>query len=136
MPVLVTAWNNGWFHRNGAGYGLRIEAADRERYFSVRWNAIRLSLPGDPLEVEINTDNSLFRLSDYGVLVSKAFGQWMIAQGSAPWLAHETPRFVLEPGEANRFSLQVYGATESASVEPTPLYNAALRNAVREVDKT
>lgn len=31
--MIVPAWNNDKYHLSGAGYGLKLEAEDRDRYF-------------------------------------------------------------------------------------------------------
>ncbi len=40
----VTGWSNGSPSASGAGYGLRISAADRDRYFDRSWSEVSIEL--------------------------------------------------------------------------------------------
>jgi hypothetical protein len=40
-----TAWNNGEHSLSGAGYGFKIDAADRDRYFEHEWKTAGIELP-------------------------------------------------------------------------------------------
>jgi hypothetical protein len=41
----VTAWNNGAHHASGAGYGLKVKAADGDAYFRRHWRTATIELP-------------------------------------------------------------------------------------------
>jgi hypothetical protein len=41
------AWNNGRHHPSGAGYGVKLSAGDRDRWFQKDWAAIRIQVPGE-----------------------------------------------------------------------------------------
>ena len=43
--MIWTAWNNGEHHETGAGYGFKVSAADRDRYFNPVWQTVILELP-------------------------------------------------------------------------------------------
>ena len=42
--MFVTAWKNGTPSPSGAGYGVKLAAADRDRYFQRDWETIELEL--------------------------------------------------------------------------------------------
>ncbi len=44
--MIVTAWNNGRHHASGAGYGLKVAIADRDRYFDPEVASVVLELKG------------------------------------------------------------------------------------------
>jgi hypothetical protein len=35
--MIVTAWNNGKYHKTGAGYGFKVSIEDRDKYFKKDW---------------------------------------------------------------------------------------------------
>jgi hypothetical protein len=43
--MIWTAWNNGAQHESGAGYGFKIAAADRDRYFSPGRQTVTVERP-------------------------------------------------------------------------------------------
>lgn len=98
----VTGWSNGHSHSSGAGYGLRIRASDRDRWFDRSWD-----------RVEIDLDNG----SQASVRLSKAFwgsctelrsvviGRWLLEHGLAPWPRREPPVLTLRPINNNKFEL-------------------------------
>jgi hypothetical protein len=45
MPFICSAWNNGQHESTGAGYGLKIPVADRDKYFKKEWKSVTLELP-------------------------------------------------------------------------------------------
>ncbi|MEM7293183.1 MAG: hypothetical protein AAF420_07290, partial [Pseudomonadota bacterium] len=103
--MIVTAWNNGWFQSDGSGYGLLVNDNDREKYFSIRWNSVRLSFPAKREDTQINIDNSLFRFESGGILMSQAIGLWLIEAGFSSWVLDEAPRVVLEPQVGSHFKI-------------------------------
>ncbi len=58
--MIVTAWNNGRHHTSGAGYGLKVGAADRDRFFDSAANAVVLDLEGWVAPVTVNIDKASF----------------------------------------------------------------------------
>ena len=54
--MIVTAWNNGAASasHSGAGYGIRLAAGDRDRYFCRDWETIELELQGYAQVVKVN----------------------------------------------------------------------------------
>ena len=52
--IIVTAWNNSKHHANGAGYGLKLDSGDRDRFIQKAWNSLVLELDGHSTPVTIN----------------------------------------------------------------------------------
>ena len=82
--ISATAWNNGAHHRSGAGYGLSVSAADRDRFFRRIWRTVRLRIDnGEPFAVNIDTSGAgvnlhtigyiLLAVGIIGILLSMAF---------------------------------------------------------------
>ena len=92
----VTAWNNGKHHSTGAGYGLKISAEDRDRYFDKRSETVKIRLP-DGKGIEVNVAKSSFWNETCRELISKELGLWLIAGGHAPWPKGHPPGFELTP---------------------------------------
>jgi hypothetical protein len=103
----ATAWNNGSYHDTGAGYGLKIDIVDRDKYFRKEWKYILLSLPGSKKEIKINTGKASFWNQSCRELISQDIGKWLIQNNFAPWVVGKPPKFVLEHLDSNRFSLKV-----------------------------
>ena len=101
----VTAWNNGQRHRTGAGYGFKLSAEDRDRHFKKIWPTVFVSLPGVTQEVEVNIAKSSFWGRTCRELISRDFGQWLIARHYAPWASGNPPKFELVPIGGNHFKL-------------------------------
>lgn len=97
----ATAWNNGAHHPTGAGYGIKLDAANRNRYFKREWKTVMLSLEGFGGIVEVNVDKHSFWGPDCRELISREIGTWLLESNRAPWHAGEPPKLRLEPiGEA------------------------------------
>jgi hypothetical protein len=52
--ISATAWNSGKHHASGAGYGLKISVADRDRYFRREWGTVQLHI-GPAAPIVVNT---------------------------------------------------------------------------------
>lgn len=88
------AWNNGVHHPTGSGYGIKIAAADRDRYFHVEWKEIRLEVPHQG-QVTIALSSSFWR--DCTELRHQAIGRWLRSAGFAPWPRGAPPTLELTP---------------------------------------
>ena len=90
-----TAWNNGCPKGSGAGYGLRIPVADRDRFFKKSWRTVTLRLIGGetPRIAEVNCMKESFWNDTCGELIGKEIGRWFIDSGFAPWPKGAPPRF-------------------------------------------
>lgn len=99
----ITAWNNGKHHESGAGYGFKITASDRDRYFQKSWKSVIVVLPGDE-EVEVNVAKASFWTGTCRELINQRLGNWLIENGHAPWPKGQPPIFHLTV-KGNRFFL-------------------------------
>lgn len=106
----VTAWNNGQYAVSGAGYGLRVEQADRDRYFDKDWQIVWIVLPGVADEIKVHIDASTFWSDSSGELLNQRIGQWLIENGYAQWKRRKPPRFFLDADENARFTLRIINA--------------------------
>lgn len=52
--MIFVAWNNGQHHNSGAGYRLKISAADRDKYFRREWKSAFMLLEGQSEPIEVN----------------------------------------------------------------------------------
>jgi len=105
--MIVTAWNNGAYHKSGAGYGLKISAGDRDRYFRREWGSVILELEGVPDSISVNIDKPSFWDRVYGELISKDIGQWLRSNCKAPWPKGYPPKFSMDLISGNRFSVHL-----------------------------
>jgi hypothetical protein len=103
--MFATAWNNGKHHRSGAGYGLKIAAADRDRYFRREWGTVQLRIGSAP-PIVVNIDKASFWNSSCRELINVALGRWLLETGQAPWPSGQPPRFILDPGEPGVFEVR------------------------------
>lgn len=99
----ATGWNNGKHLPTGAGYGLRIAAADRDRVFDPAWKSVTLTLPGGEV---VEAPLSLKFWDRCSEIRSVAIGRWLLAEGLAPWPHRQPPGFTLEPAGEARFRVR------------------------------
>ncbi|TDO55569.1 hypothetical protein EV651_114273 [Kribbella sp. VKM Ac-2571] len=99
----VRAWNNGAHRRSGAGYGLKVRIADRDRLFDPHWVNIVLTIPGEG-EVEVSLSASFWRTCSE--LRSAAIGRWLLRSGQAPWPQGAPPTIRLTHISGNRFTVE------------------------------
>jgi hypothetical protein len=102
----VTAWNNGEHHASGAGYGIRVNAIERDKYFQRSWKIVFVSLPGKEQEVEVNIAKSSFWSDTCRELINREFGRWFIENGYTPWPRRGPPKFNLLHESGNHFRLE------------------------------
>ena len=96
---IATAWNNGCPKDSGAGYGLKISIADRDRFFMKGWQTVTLRLiaGGTPRIAEVNCVKESFWNDTCRELIGKEIGRWFIDNGFAPWPRGAPPRFRVSP---------------------------------------
>lgn len=104
--IFATAWNNGQHHRSGAGYGLKISAADRDRYFRREWGTVELRMIGGAEPIRINIDKASFWNGTCRELISVDLGRWLLAKQLAPWPNGQPPRLTLIPLRPEVFELR------------------------------
>jgi hypothetical protein len=103
--ISATAWNNGQHHRSGAGYGLKISAADWDRYFRREWRTVQLRI-GVTTPITVNIDKPSFWNDSCRELISVELGRWMLANGLAPLAHRQPPHFTLIPREPGVFEIR------------------------------
>jgi hypothetical protein len=100
--VQPKAWNNGRHHQSGAGYGLKVSAEDRDRYFERAWSEIVLDIPGRG-STTVPVSESFWR--ECTELRTAELGRWLRDAGRAPWPRGEPPTVRLEHVAGNQFQI-------------------------------
>lgn len=103
--MIVTAWNNGTPLKSGAGYGLKLDAGDRDRIFQREWKTIILELEGTLDELEVNIAKPSFWGATCRELINAEIGRWLIRNDLAPWSKGVPPKLLLKQIKDNRFFL-------------------------------
>ena len=49
----AVGWNNGKFHKSGAGYGIKISTKNRDEYFQRKWDFVYINF-GKKEVIKIN----------------------------------------------------------------------------------
>ena len=112
--MFVTAWNNGRHHASGAGYGLKVAIADRDRCFDPEEDSVVLELEGWDAPVTVNTAKASFWGPTCWELIDREIGRWLRRHGLAPWPEGRPPRLRMEPLARNRFAVRpMVGDTDS-----------------------
>ena len=106
-----TAWNNGSYRMSGAGYGIKLNPRDRDRYFE-KPNAF-LKLEGKTGDIEVNTNKPSFWNSTCRELISKEIGLWLRSNGRAPWIKDQPPKLQLEPVGERTFKVTILQEPQS-----------------------
>lgn len=99
----VTAWNSGKYNRSGAGYGLRLDPADRNAVFNRSWSDVVLDLPNGTAGVRIKLSPAFWR--DCPEFRSAEIGKWLIGAGYGRWRRGSPPTFTLVQVSGNHFSV-------------------------------
>lgn len=103
--MTVTAWNNGKHLPSGGGYGIKIKADDRDRYFFTKTDKVVITLDGELEPFLVNTQKKSFWSSTCRELIHKRIGQWMLKHKLAPWHHRRPPLLRLEPDGVGAFRL-------------------------------
>lgn len=103
--MIVTAWKNGTPSPTGAGYGVKLAASDRDRFFDRNWKSVCLLLEGSPDVIEVNIDKPSFWGNTCRELISAEIGRWLIHNGLVPWPKGQPPTLSLNALEGNTFAL-------------------------------
>ena len=62
--MIVTGWNNGDHQKSGAGYGVKLNADDRDRFFKRDWETIILEMEGSSDSIEVQCCKAIFLGND------------------------------------------------------------------------
>jgi hypothetical protein len=103
--MIVTAWKNGNPSASGAGYGVKFDARDRDRFFKREWKSILLSMEGTSGVVEVNVAKPSFWNDYCKELISVEIGRWFIRTGLVPWSKGNPPKLKLTHIKDNHFLL-------------------------------
>ena len=103
--MVVTAWNNGSYSKSGAGYGVKLAADDRDRYFQRNWKTIELELEGYANVIKVNVAKPSFWNSKCRELIHSDIGRWLIDNGLNTWQTRQPPKLYLKFIAGNRFRL-------------------------------
>lgn len=95
--MIVTAWNNGKHHKSGAGYGLKLSVADRDKHFRREWKSVFILLEGQDKPIKVNIAKPSFWSPACRELINVEIGRWLIKNGLAPWPKGKPPKLVLTP---------------------------------------
>ena len=106
-----TAWNNGSHKMSGAGYGIKLNPRDRDRYF--RKPKAFLRLEGQAGDISVNTDKPSFWNYTCRELISKDIGLWLISNNKAPWVKGHPPKLQLEPVGDRTFKVTILQEPQS-----------------------
>ena len=104
----ATAWNNGHWHTTGAGYGLKVSVADRDRFFQRNWRTVSLRLiaASTVIVTVANCAKESFWSEDCRELISQDIGRWIIDLGLSPWPKGCPPRFTISPIGPAKFQVE------------------------------
>ncbi|SFR28149.1 hypothetical protein SAMN04488564_112260 [Lentzea waywayandensis] len=100
--MIVRGWSNGSRRLSGAGYGLRLSAADRDQHFRREWTSIQIDL-GPHGMTNVALSASFWRACTE--LRSADVGRWLITQQLAPWPKGAPPHLNLEHLSGTSFRL-------------------------------
>ncbi len=103
--MIVTAWNNGDHHETGAGYGIKIDVADRNRHFKRTWKTVQIEIDGASNLARVNVAKKSFWNKECRELISAEIGRWLYRRGLAPWAKDDPPKLLLEVVSERRFRL-------------------------------
>jgi hypothetical protein len=103
--MIVTAWKNGTPSPTGAGYGVKVAADDRDRYFQRDWESIELEFQGYAHVVKVNVAKPSFWNSTCRELIHAEIGRWLIDNGMDSWPMWQPPKLSLKFIGGNRFRL-------------------------------
>ena len=109
-PISFTAiaWNNEDWHDTGTGYGLRVVAEDRDRFFEREWHTVALRLVGTRTRriAEANVAKASFWGPKCQELIKQEIGQWLIENGYRRWTHGASPRFRMVPVADREFEVR------------------------------
>ena len=103
--MIVTAWKNGTPSKTGTGYGVKLNAEDRDRYFRRDWETIELELEGYANVVKVNVAKHSFWNSTCRELIHSEIGRWLMDHGMDSWQMRQPPKLSLKFIGGNRFRL-------------------------------
>lgn len=101
----VVAWNNGKHQTSGTGYGIRLAAEERDRFFDRRDEFITMRIEGRPDSFRVNTKKKTFWNEKCRELIHREIGVWLRNSGLAPWIRGAPPSLILRKLKDGTFRL-------------------------------
>lgn len=101
--MIVTTWNNGQFHKTGAGYGFRVNKKDRNSFFNPTWESIYVVVENEQIEIELRKTF----WSTCNELRSKTIGEFLINHNLESWTKGKPHHLILTPIKDQLFSLNL-----------------------------
>ena len=98
----ATGWNNGAWHKSGAGYGIKIDKDDRNHFVLEAWSDVQIELPSG-VTTTVSISKSFWKKCSE--LRSQDIGRWMIGVALAPWKTATPPVLKLDPAGGRVFRL-------------------------------
>ncbi len=103
--MIVIGWHNGSPDDiTGAGYGLKIQKEDRDKFFQKNWKSINIII-NSKQSVNVKISKSFWKESIE--LRSSAIGKWMIDNKFAPWSKGNPSKFNMLLIGNKQFQLQI-----------------------------
>lgn len=106
QSMIVTAWSNGSPSKTGAGYGIKLKAADRDRFFDKTWKFVVLEMSGSSTSIQVNVAKPSFWGNTCRELIHVEIGKWLLHNNLAPWPKGKPPKLQLEHIKYNHFRLK------------------------------
>jgi hypothetical protein len=97
---VATAWSNGT-----TACGLKISAADRDRYLKREWRWVGLLIPDEPEPIPVNIDKKSMWDGRCRELIHIKIRDWFIQSGKFPWPKGRPPRVRLVQSGPRSFAL-------------------------------
>src|SRR5205823_261320 len=96
---VATAWSGG------STCGLKIAAADRDRYLKREWGSVVLLIPGEPDPIPVNLDKASMWEGSCRELIHLKIKAWFIRSDKFPWPKGRPPRVRLAQSGPRSFAL-------------------------------
>lgn len=94
---------SAWWGGNACG--IKIRAADRDRYFKREWGSINLLIPGEPEPIAVNIDKQSMWDGSCRELIHIKIKAWFIRAKKHPWPKGKPPRVRLVQSGPRSFAV-------------------------------
>ncbi len=103
--MIVSTWNASSYNDSGAGYGVRISASDREKFFDKSWKSIILYIGKFENSVILPIRGTFWTICPE--LRNMKIGEYLIVNGLNKWKKGKPHKLILFPQNDNQFMLRV-----------------------------
>lgn len=100
-----TVWNNGKYYQTGAGYGIKINKMDRDKYIKREWTDLKILLEGEDDFIEVNINKKSF-WGGCREIIHKEIGRWLIKNNKGTWERYSPPKVQFILLEENKFKVE------------------------------